>query len=343
MILDSLRFWRREMHVDGFRFDLASLFTRDEAGRVNLEDPPIIAEITSDPEFQGVRLIAEAWDNAAYQLGRSFPGTDWLQWNARYRDDVRQVVRGDPGKIGALMTRLYGSDDIFPDQVTHAYHAYQSVNFVTSHDGFTLRDLVSYAVPRDAETSASLDASPQGSWNCGWEGDDGAPAEVLELRTRVTKLFWTLLLVSNGTPMFPAGDEMGRSQRGHANPYAEDNEISWIDWRLLEAHAGLVRFVRALVAFRRGPQVDLSPDSPGLAFFLRGVAEEDRDLYVMINRSADAVPFDIQDAGAGGWRRVLDTSAPAPDDIAEPGAEPPLASDHYLLSPRSAVVLVAGS
>ena len=161
------------MHVDGFRFDLASIFTRDNEGQINLNDPPIISEITSDPDFAGIRLIAEAWDLASYQLGRSFPGITWLQWNGRFRDDIRSFLRGDEGKAGDAISRIYGSDDLFPDQMMYSYHAYQSVNFVTSHDGFTMYDLVSYnSRHNEANGEHNTDGIQNNvSWNCGWEGE----------------------------------------------------------------------------------------------------------------------------------------------------------------------------
>ena len=357
MILDSLRFWVTEMHVDGFRFDLASLFTRDEAGRINLEDPPIVADIGALPDFAGIRLIAEAWDLAAYQLGRSFPGTEWLQWNGRFRDDVRCFVRGDAGQVPALMTRLYGSDDIFPDQVTHAYHAYQSVNFVTSHDGLTMHDLVSYAVPIDR------DAGGWGSdisFDCGWSGEH-APAEVRAERQRRIRLLFTILFVSNGTPMFVAGDELGRSQAGRANPYDRDEPSSWIDWDLAEANAGLLRFVRIVLAFRRahpslcrsrfwradvawrGPEgstIDLSADAPGVGFFLDGGAEQDGDVFTALNRADMPLRFVLDVGSSQPWLRVVDTARPSPDDACAAGDEVPITSASIEVAPRSAVVLL---
>jgi isoamylase len=171
MILDSMRYWVREMHVDGFRFDLASIFARRSDGSIDLEEPAIFGDIASDPVFDGIRMIAEPWDAAgAYELGRAFPGITWLQWNSRFRDDVRRFVRGDR-VTGELLQRVYGSDDLFPDDMLGAYHAYQSVNHVTSHDGFTLYDLVSYTTKRNEDGAVENYSS-----NCGWEGDDGCPA-----------------------------------------------------------------------------------------------------------------------------------------------------------------------
>lgn len=362
MILDSLRYWVREMHVDGFRFDLASIFTRDETGRIKLHDPPIISEITSDPDFAGIRLIAEAWDLATYQLGRSFPGFSWLQWNGRFRDDVRSFIRGDEGKTSTLISRIYGSDDLFPDHVTNVYHAYQSVNFVTCHDGFTLYDLVSYNAkhnePNGHNNADGIDNNF--SWNCGWEGDESVPADVLALRKRQIKNYCCLLFLSNGTPMFVAGDEFMRTQRGNNNPYNQDNETSWIDWGFLEKNCEIFRFFQRMIAFRKahpslcrsrfwredvswygtGPQVDQSPQSHALAFHLSGASQNDTDLYVMINAAPEDMTFRIQQGGTDTWKRVLDTSLASPEDIAEPGHETRVNGLEYVVKARSVVVLM---
>jgi glycogen operon protein len=219
LILDSLRFWATEVHVDGFRFDLASILARGRDGALS-DESAVIADIGADPALAHLRLIAEPWDAAAWQLGRGFPGRRWQQWNARFRDDVRAFVRGDPGTVGRVMTRLYGSDDLFPDTTADACHPYQSVNFVTCHDGFTLYDLVAYNAKHNA---ANGEGNADGvddnvSWNGGWEGDDGAPAEVLALRERQAKNFCALLMLSNGTPMLRAGDEFLQTQGGNNNP-----------------------------------------------------------------------------------------------------------------------------
>jgi len=361
LILDSLRFWVTEMHVDGFRFDLASVFLRNQDGTVDLEDPAIISEISTDPDFARVRLIAEPWDLASYHLGYSFPGLTWQQWNGKFRDDVRAFVRGDAGKVGALMTRLYGSDDLFPDSLPYAYHPYQSVNFVTSHDGFCLYDLVSYNckhnLPNGHNNTDGTDYNL--SWNCGWEGDVGVPAEVLALRQRQMRNFCCLLLLSNGTPMIFAGDEFANTQRGNNNPYNQDNETTWLDWDRLQTNAGLHRFFRHMIAFRKahpslcrsrfwrddvrwygasGP-VDTSHCSHSLAFCVHGASQEDVDIYVMINGGEHDLEFTIQEGHAEQWRRVVDTSLPSPDDICEPGSEMPLDSLRYLVKSRSVVVL----
>jgi glycogen operon protein len=363
MILDSLRYWAREMRVDGFRFDLASVFARRPDGSLGYEDPPIFGDIASDPDLAGLRLIAEPWDAAgAYQLGRAFPGTSWAQWNGRFRDDLRRFVRGDAGMVPALMRRLYGSDDIFPDDRVSAYHAYQGVNFVTSHDGFTLWDLVSYERKRNqANGHDNTDGTDDNfSSNCGWEGDDGAPSEVLALRKRQAKNFLCLLLLANGTPMLRAGDEFLHTQGGNNNPYNQDNETSWLDWRRLDAHHDTFRFARLMIAFRKahpslcrsrfwrddirwygvGPQVDLSPASRSLAFYLRGASQGDDDLYVMVNAYWESLDFTVQEGAPVDWRRVVDTGLESPDDIREPGQEAQLVSARYTVASRSVVVLL---
>jgi len=363
MILDSLRYWAREMRVDGFRFDLASVFARKSDGSLNYEDPPIFSEIAADPDLSGLRLIGEPWDAAgAYQLGRAFPGIAWTQWNGRFRDDVRRFVRGDAGMVPALMRRLYGSDDLFPDDRVSAYHAWQSVNYVASHDGFTLWDLVSYNAKRNrANGHDDRDGTDDNlSWNCGWEGDEGVPTEVLALRKRQAKNFLCLILLANGTPMLRAGDEFLHTQGGNDNPYNQDNETSWLDWRRLDAHRDVFRFARLMIAFRKahrslcrsrfwrddirwygvGPQADPSHESRSLAFCLRGASQGDDDVYVMVNGYWEALDFTVQDGAPGEWRRVVDTGRESPDDIREPGQELALTSARYAAAPRSVAVLV---
>ena len=235
MVMDSLRYWKQEMHIDGFRFDLASVFSRNADGSLNWGDAPIFSQIAADPELGRLRLIAEPWDTGAYQLGRGFPGVNWLQWNGRFRDDIRRFVKGDPGMVADVMRRIYGSDDLFPDNRADAYHAYQSLNFVTSHDGFTLYDLVSYNRKRNwANGNNNQDGMDDNySWNCGHEGEEAVPSAVLALRRKQVKNFCCLLLLSNGIPMFRAGDEFLNTQYGNNNPYNQDNETGWLDWRQL--------------------------------------------------------------------------------------------------------------
>jgi glycogen operon protein len=360
MVMDSLRYWKNQMHIDGFRFDLASVFSRNADGTLNWGDAPIFSEIAADPELGRLALIAEPWDVGGYQLGRGFPGTTWLQWNARYRDDVRRFVRGDAGMVPDLMRRIYGSDDLFPDSREHAYHAFQSVNYIDCHDGFTLYDLVSYNQKHNwkngHDNQDGMDANY--SWNCGHEGDESAPAEVLALRRKQAKNFLCLLMLSNGIPMFRAGDEFLNTQFGNNNPYNQDNEISWLDWSQLETNQDIFRFFKGMIAFRKshpslcrsrfwrediswygtGRAVDLSPESRSLAFCLHGASQGDDDIYVMINAYWRELQFQIQEGAVQDWVRVVDTDLPNPLDFSEIGL--PLQQSMYEVAPRSIVVLV---
>jgi glycogen operon protein len=362
MIMDSVRHWACEMHVDGFRFDLASLFTRKADGSVNANDVPLLSDMASDPDLAHLRLIAEPWDAAGvYQLGRAFPGIMACQWNGKYRDDLRRFVKGDPGMAPALMRRLYGSDDLFPDDRMNAYHAHQSVNYITSHDGFTLYDLVAYNQKRNWRNGhGNTDGADENhSWNCGWEGDEGAPPEVVKLRKQQIKNFCCLLFLSNGTPMFRAGDEFMHTQGGNNNPYNQDNETAWIDWSRLHANPDIFRFFKLMIAFRKahpslsrsrfwrddihwygvGPVVDMSHHSHSLAFHLRGSSQQDVDLYVMINAYWEDLTFIAQEGQARQWKRVIDTGLESPDDFCDPGKEILLTSQAYVVKSRSIVVL----
>jgi isoamylase len=360
MVMDSLRYWKREMHIDGFRFDLASVFSRNSDGSLNWGHAPIFAEIAADPELGKLRLIAEPWDTGAFQLGRGFPGITWLQWNGRFRDDVRRFVKGDSGMVPDLMRRLYGSDDLFPDERAHAYHAYQSVNFLTSHDGFTLYDLVSYNTKHNwangNNNQDGMDANY--SWNGGHEGDKGVSAEVLALRRTQVKNFFCLLMLSNGIPMFRAGDEFLNTQFGNNNPYNQDNETGWLDWSQLHANRDVFRFFKNMISFRKqhpslsrsrfwredvtwygtGEKADLSHESHSLAFCLHGASQEDDDIYVMINAYWEKLDFHIQEGAAEEWKVIVDTSLASPDDFLDPGE--PLQTSNYFVAPRSVVVLV---
>jgi len=360
MVMDSLRYWKNEMHIDGFRFDLASVFSRSADGSLNWGDAPIFSEIAADPELGPLKLIAEPWDTGAYQLGRGFPGLTWLQWNARFRDDVRRFVKGDLGMTSDLMRRIYGSDDLFPDSRADAYHAYQTVNYIDSHDGFTLYDLVSYNQKNNWKNGHdNQDGMDQNhSWNCGHEGHEGAPAEVLTLRRKQVKNFCCLLLLSNGIPMFRAGDEFLNTQFGNNNPYNQDNEIGWLDWTQLQANQDIFRFFQKMIAFRKshpslcrsrfwrgdvswygiGPTADLAPDSRSLAFCVRGASQRDDDVYVMINAFWQELPFQIQEGSYSNWLRIVDTALPTPDDFTGLGS--PLREATYRVAPRSIVVLV---
>jgi glycogen operon protein len=362
LVLSSLNHWAVNMHIDGFRFDLASIFTRNRDGSVNTVDPPLILEISLLGYLRDLRLIAEAWDIGSYLLGRSFPGQMWRQWNGKFRDDIRAFVKGDPGMVGALMQRLYGSDDLFPEGPVEVYHPHQSVNFITAHDGFCLYDLVAYNEKHnEANGHNNTDGTNDNlSWNCGWEGDSGISAEVMALRRQQIKNFFCLLMLANGTPMFCAGDEFMNTQRGNNNPYNQDNEITWLDWDLLEKNRDIFRFFKCMIAFRKshpslgrnrfwrddvqwygtsaGAGVDMSRDSRAFAYRLRALSQRGSDLYVMINAYWKDSDFAIQEGHAGEWRRVVDTSLASPNDITDAEGVP-ISSLHYPVKARSIVVL----
>jgi len=363
LILDSLRYWVKEMHVDGFRFDLASIFSRNSDGSLNVDDPGFFGEIASDPELTRIRLIAEPWDaGGAYQLGQSFPSLRWRQWNRGFRDDSRRFIRGEPGLVANLATRLYGSDDLFPDSRLYAFHPWQSINYVAAHDGSSLYDLVSYDRKHNLANGHDNTDGPQQeySWNCGWEGDDGAPAEVVALRKRQARNLCCLLMLANGTPMFRMGDEFLQTQGGNNNPYNQDNETSWLDWRRLAEHQDVHRFFKLMIGFRKahpslgrsrfwrddvrwygvGKDLDASFESRSLAFYLDGASQGDRDIYAMVNAWWEPLLFGIQEGEPGQWRRVIDTYANAPDDFLAPGREAVVEGRQYRVGPRSVVVLV---
>ncbi len=358
MILDSLRYWVQDMHVDGFRFDLASILARDEQGRPQ-DNPPVLWDIETDPVLAGTKLIAEAWDaSGLYQVG-SFIGDSWKEWNGRFRDDVRGFLRAENGSVRPLADRLLGSPDVFGPENREAE---QSINFVTCHDGFTLNDLVSYdAKHNEANGEDNRDGSNDNrSWNCGQEGPT-ADAAIEALRERQIRNFLTLNLLALGTPMLTMGDEVRRSQLGNNNAYCQDNELSWLDWSLVERNAGLLRFVRGLIAYRtaRKPvsdrqlsltellrsfpitwhgirlnQPDWSHTSHTLAFTTRLPGDEDW-LHVMLNAYWEPLRFELPE---GAWSRWLDTARPAPEDLVEaPGVR--VTTPEVLLQARSVVVL----
>jgi glycogen operon protein len=367
LIIDALRYWVGEMHVDGFRFDLASILYRGADGSV-LANPPIIERITEDAILRHTALIAEAWDAAGvYQVGHFGPGERWAEWNGQFRDDVRRFVKGDPGMVPALAKRLVGSPDLYQSSRRRPYH---SVNFVTSHDGFTLADLVSFGAKHNlANAEDNRDGTDANlSWNCGAEGLTDAQ-DVLRLRARQVRNFAAILLVSAGTPLLVAGDEFGRTQRGNNNAWCQDNEVSWVDWRLREANADLFRFFKLLIAFRRGHPLlrrgafetdggdgaarvhwhgcalgrpDWSWESRTLAMHLEPGARAAADhVYFIANAHWEPHDFELPRLADARWRRFVDTSEPPPRDIAEPGAEEPLADPaRTTVSPRSVVVLL---
>jgi len=362
MILDSLHYWIKEMHVDGFRFDLASIFTRHSDGTVG--DAPIFAAIAADQDLAHVRLIAEPWDALGlYQLGRSFPARSWLQWNSGFRDDVRGFVRGDEGLAGTLAQRLYGSDYLFPDDLLNANHPYQSINYVTSHDGFTLYDLVSYNQKHNlANGHHNQDGATENySWNCGWEGDTEVPDSVLRLRKQQAKNFFLLLTLANGTPMFVSGDEFLQSQGGNNNPFNQDNPTTWLNWDRQESMRDHFEFVKKAIAFRKGhPSLgrsrfwrddvqwygpngpaDFSSASHTLAFFLSGANFGDIDLYVLVNAYRESIEFTLMQPGP--WYRIADTSLPSPADFLLEEDKVELKSRVYPLSGRAVAVFIRGN
>jgi isoamylase len=363
LILDSLHYWVEEMHVDGFRFDLASILSRDESGRP-LENPPVLWDIESDPVLAGTKLIAEAWDAAGlYQVG-TFIGDSWKEWNGRFRDDIRSLVKGDTGTVSPLAARLLGSPDLYGHQEREPE---QSINFVTCHDGFTLNDLVSYnGKHNEANGEGNRDGTDDNrSWNCGVEGPTDDP-EVERLRNRQVKNFFAITLLSMGTPMVLMGDEVRRTQRGNNNAYCQDSEIGWFDWTLLHEHRDVHRFVKTLIQLRL--RRDLSQEDPGLSLnqLLRqseirwhGVRLNQPDwghdshslaatarslkgtylLHLMVNAYWEPLLFELPSPEGPGWQRLVDTHLERPDDICDLPDAPAVESTTYLAQARSVVLL----
>jgi glycogen operon protein len=375
-ILDCLRYWVLEMHVDGFRFDLGSILGRDQHGQL-MENPPVLERIAEDPILSSTKIIAEAWDaGGAYQVGW-FPGGRWAEWNDRYRDNIRRYWRADPRETRYLATRISGSSDLYLRDGRKPFH---SINFITSHDGFTLKDLVSYNGKHNNDNGEqNHDGGDNNySYNYGGEGPTGEPV-LEELRERQLKNFFATLMISLGTPMILGGDEIARTQQGNNNAYCQDNEISWYDWSLLEKNRGLYRFVKEIIAFRlRHPglmrpefytgregaynaipdiswytEKGLTPDWDKigycLALYINGSKadvlrdQDDNDFFIMFNASLDPVVFTIAETpDAKVWSRAVDTSLRPPDDILSMGNEKPLASlPKYTVKARSMVILIS--
>jgi glycogen operon protein len=369
LILDSLRYWVSEMHVDGFRFDLASILSRDQQGRP-MASPPILWDIESDPVLANAKLIAEAWDAAGlYQVG-SFVGDSWTEWNGRFRDDIRAFLKGDDGTVRSLAFRLTGSPDVYEREQREAE---QSINFVTCHDGFTLNDLVSFnSKHNEANGEENRDGANHNlSWNCGAEGPSADP-EVERLRRRQVKNFLTLTLLAIGTPMLLMGDEVRRSQRGNNNAFCQNNEISWFDWSLVEKHADIHRFVRELIALRMNRDLPVERLDLTLNELLRrqpirwhGVKLNAPDwghqshtlaatvglygypllLHLMINAYWEALEFEFPplDQTQQSWRRCVDTYLDPPDDICGWTHGRRLQGSSYLVEARSVVIFVANA
>jgi isoamylase len=368
LIVDSLCYWVEKMHVDGFRFDLASILSRDEQGQP-LENPPVLWDIESEPVLAGIKLIAEAWDAAGlYQVGR-FVGDTWKEWNGKFRDDIRAFLKGNPSTVTPLAPRLLASPDIYGHKEREVE---QSINFVTCHDGFTLNDLVSYNHKHnEANGEENRDGSDHNlSWNCGVEGPGDDP-EVESLRNRQVKNFLALTLLSFGTPMLLMGDEVRRSQQGNNNAYCQDNEISWFDWTFLGKYPDVLRFVKELIRLRlhfdkaskeydltlsqfltraqcdwhgvKLHQPDWSPDSHSLAATAVSLTGA-RVFHLICNAYWEALSFelpDLPDGADGGWRRLLDTALPSHMDICGENEAVLLKGSMYLAQPRSVVLLFA--
>jgi isoamylase len=369
MIVDSLRYWVEEMHVDGFRFDLAAILGRDESGQL-MPNPPVLWDIESDPALAGTKLIAEAWDaTGLYQVG-SFIGDCWKEWNGRFRDDVRSFFRGEEGSVGRFADRLLGSPAIYGHEEREAE---QSVNYVTCHDGFTLNDLVSYNQKHN-ETNGENNrdgANDNRSWNCGVEGptDDAA---VEKLRNRQVKNFSTVVMLSVGMPMILMGDEARRTQRGNNNAYCQDNETSWFDWTLLAKHADVHRFVTLLNARRllrdlepgrervslnqllRGSnlswhgvklgQPDWSESSHSIAFSVE-IRKERLLFHLIANTYWEPLDFElprVDKPGKNPWRRWIDTALDSPHDILPWETAESVSGYSYHAKARSVVMLFAG-
>jgi len=367
LILDSLRYWVEEMHVDGFRFDLASILSRDSSG-APMVSPPVLWDIESDPILANVKLIAEAWDAAGlYQVGR-FVGDAWKEWNGRFRDDVRAFLRAEDGVAPAMAFRLTGSPDVYQREEREAE---QSVNFVTCHDGFTLNDLVSFDTKHNvANRENNRDGSDDNrSWNCGAEGATDDP-DIEWLRTRQIKNFLTITLLATGTPMLLMGDEVRRSQGGNNNAFCQDNELSWFDWTLVERHAEIHRFTKALIALRMNRDLpterldmtltellrrqpvqwhgvrldapDWGPQSHTLAGTVNLLGYRGQ-LHFIINAYWEPLSFEVppRAPAQGLWRRYIDTHRAPPFDICSWDDAPEIAGPDCGVGPRSVVILLA--
>jgi len=368
LILDSLRYWVSELHVDGFRFDLASVLWRDDTG-LPIERSPILWTIEMDPVLASTKIIAEAWDAAGlYQVGK-FVGTGdrFAEWNGPFRDDIRRFVKGDSGVVKRLSSRLLGSPDIYPRR---DYDTTRSINFVTCHDGFTLNDVVAYNQKHnDANLEDNRDGSNDNhSWNCGVEGATPDP-EILQLRDRQSKNLISLLFLSQGTPMLLMGDEVRRTQQGNNNGYCQDSEVSWFNWANVDTCSDLLRFTREFIRWVQTVQLfqldrvltgyfsknkpfvvwhgvhlgqpDWSSDSHSLALTLQHPKKKEH-IHIMLNAYWEPLSFELPPLDDDEtWHRIVDTYLPSPDDFCPPEAAPLYMGDGYQVQPRSVAVLMA--
>jgi isoamylase len=368
MIVGSLRYWVTEMHVDGFRFDLASILARDSSGAV-MPNPPVLWDIDSDPELAGTKMIAEAWDAAGlYQVG-TFVGDSWKEWNDRFRDDVRDFFRAANNSVGRMADRLLGSPAIYAHRHREAE---ESINFVACHDGFTLNDVTAYNQKHnEGNGESNRDGREDNrSWNCGFEGATDDPI-IERLRNRQVKNLLATSLLSVGVPMFLMGDEVRRTQFGNNNAYCQDNLVSWFDWDLLTKHSDVLRFVRLLNRRRllrdvkheqsRIPltqvlcesehswhgiklnQPDWSADSHSIAV-CGELKNEGVFAHLIFNAYWEPLEFELPalDLSLGPWLRWIDTSLDSPQDISEWDEEEAVHAPSYRAAPNSVVVLIAG-
>ena len=375
LILDCLRYWVVEMQVDGFRFDLATILGRDGQGAW-IDDLGLLYDIGGDPVLRGCKLIAEAWDaEGMYKVG-GFP-RGWAEWNGRFRDDLRRFVRGDPGMVPQLARRLGGSPDLFSGKESPV----GSVNFVTAHDGFTLRDLVSYREKHNLRNGEQNRDGADQNFSCGWgkEGETDDPA-IRRLRLRQAKNMLVALLLSRGTPMLLGGDERWHTKQGNNNTYCQDNLLSWFNWDPDDEAEEMTRFTRGLIQLRRGHpalrrprfvtpfssagEQDLQPDitwhgvEPGapdwshcsrtLALQIHGASpgpgdDLDRDFYAVFSAWSDPLSFRLPRPPSGGtWHRLVDTALGPPDDVVAECFSPEIPTEHYRVTPGSAVLLASG-
>jgi isoamylase len=366
MIMDSLHSWVTEMHVDGFRFDLASILARDEKGRP-IENPPVLWDIESHPVLAGVKFIAEAWDaTGLYQVG-SFAGDSWKEWNGKFRDDVRSFMKGDEGTVSKFVTRLVGSPDIYSHKEREPE---QSINFVTCHDGFTLNDLVSYnSKHNEANNEDNRDGNNDNlSWNCSVEGPS-KDAAIDSLRNKQVKNFLALTLLSIGAPMILMGDEVRRTQCGNNNAYCQNNELNWFDWSLTEKHGDIHRFVKHLIRVRlqrdaakteysmslnqlleKGTvkwhsvklnQPDWSQHSHSIAFTVQSLSGSTM-MHFMVNAYNELLEFELPEIKSMlHWKRWIDTSLESPNDICDLRDPVIITTEKYLVQSHAVVILVA--
>jgi isoamylase len=370
-IIDSLRYWVAEYHIDGFRFDLASILTRDTDG-TPLEDPALVREIIACPVLSRTKLIAEPWDaEGLYHLG-SFPSHGrWAEWNGEYRDTIRKFLKGDAGQVGKIAQVLQGSPHLYPTRGPIA-----SINFITAHDGFTLMDLVSYNEKHnEANHDEDSGSNDNHSWNCGHEGPTDDP-EVNRLRRRQIKNAVTILMTSQGVPMILMGDEIGRTQQGNNNTFRQDNELSWMNWDLVETNAVLLAFFQACIAFRhahpilrgghflcgedyggkgfpdltwhgvKADQPDWSDESRTLAFLLngyyaKGMLASDNHIYVAMNMDSNGHDFELPQLEKDCHWHVFVNTGNDEQPFNPVGEEPRLdTQDKINLDAHSVVVLV---